>query len=67
MASQSLLKLKTGEVGRCTKDLLDKLDDSCFNTINPRDNVCIVRDGRIIPPGLILPSFALHVYETVQQ
>ena len=55
IAKQSLLNLKTGGVCRRFTDLLDKPNGLCPNTINIRDNACIVQEGRILPPGRIPP------------
>ena len=55
IAKQSLLKLKTERVCRRITDLLDKPNGLCPNTINIGDNGCIVKDGRILPPGRIPP------------
>ena len=55
IAKQSLLKLKTGGVCRCITDLLDKPNGLFPNTINIGDNGCIVKEGRILPPGRIPP------------
>ena len=55
IAKQSPLKLITGRDCRRITDLLDKPNGLCPNTINIRDNACIVKEGRILPPGRIPP------------